>query len=582
MAKIYGGEAIGRVLKEEGVKYYFGVHGGHIWSMMAGIQKHGIKMIHMRHEQAGGYAADAWARTTGQPGVCFATAGPGMTNLASGVSQSWYCMSPTIALLGQHGPESDYRSPLQEGYGAELYKTITKWSYRIVDWNTISHHIRRAFREATTYPPGPVALEFPINVQTAMGTDNQIGYKPREKPTPAIDTQADPAMIEKAVTMLLNAERPVVVGGDGIFWDNASDELKEFVELLQIPVHTRRMGRGAVAEDHPLAFSGGYRRTLFANADAFMIIGLRESVLEAYFEPPVWNEKARYIQIQESPRELSSALATEVAMVGSPKLVLRQMIDCARSLIKGKPGRQAWLDTLAKAREDWSVKARARGAQFRDARPIHPDFLGQEIVDFLDPNATVIYDSYTGSAFITDKIKARFAGQVLDSGTQAGVGHGIGMGIGAQLGRPGKQVFVMMGDGGMGIGGMDIETARRYNLPVVYLIYNNSSWISNFRELFLPQLESWDMLPDIRYDKMFEVLGCHAEHVEDPAEIRPALERAFNSGKTSVINVIPDRTVMQPFSIRMGQGLAASPWQGLANMSKEAPRVLGMPAPKTE
>jgi acetolactate synthase-1/2/3 large subunit len=140
----------------------------------------------------------------------------------------------------------------------------------------------------------------------------------------------------------------------------------------------------------------------------------------------------------------------------------------------------------------------------------------------------------------------------------------------------------MMGDGGLGIGGMDIETAQRYNLPVVYLIYNNSSWISNFREHFLPQLESWDMLPDIRYDKMFEVLGCHTEHVEDPVEIRPALERAFNSGKTSVINVIPDSKVMQPFSVKMGQGLAVSPWAGINNMSKEAPKILGIPAPKTE
>ena len=152
------------------------------------------------------------------------------------------------------------------------------------------------------------------------------------------------------------------------------------------------------------------------------------------------------------------------------------------------------------------------------------------------------------SGWFTDKFKARFAGQLLDGATWAGVGHSVGMAIGAQLGRPGKQVVALLGDGGLGIAGFDIETAARYNLPVCYIVYNNSGWMNpSSQKLMLPDVkDSWCMLPDIRYDKVFAEMGCHTEYVTEPQQIRPALERSFKSGKTSVLNVIPDGSVMAP------------------------------------
>ena len=184
----------------------------------------------------------------------------------------------------------------------------------------------------------------------------------------------------------------------------------------------------------------------------------------------------------------------------------------------------------------------------RNNSPIHPDFLAAEIVDFLDKDATAILDGFSMSGFFTDKFKATFAGQLLDAATWAGVGHSVGMAIGAQLGRPGKQVVALLGDGGLGIAGFDIETAARYNLPVCYIVYNNSGWMNpSTQKIMLPDVkDSWCMLPDIRYDKIFAEMGCHTEFVTEPQQIRPALERSFNSGKTSVLNVIPDCNVMPP------------------------------------
>jgi acetolactate synthase-1/2/3 large subunit len=250
---------------------------------------------------------------------------------------------------------------------------------------------------------------------------------------------------------------------------------------------------------------------------------------------------------------LTTRLSTEVSIFGSPKLVLRQMIDCAKDMIKGKkgkPDRSEWLSIVSKIRDDDWAKTKEAVEKVRHNKAIHPDFLAAEVVDFLDKDATIILDSYSMAGFATDVIRASFAGQILDGATWSGVGHGIGIAMGAQLARPGKQVVDLLGDGGLGIAGWDIETAARYKIPACYLLYNNSSWMGEAaHNLTLPpdvKNCDWSMLPDIRYDKIFAEMGCHTELVIEPQQIKPALERAFSSGKTSVINVIPDKTVVAP------------------------------------
>ncbi len=343
----------------------------------------------------------------------------------------------------------------------------------------------------------------------------------------------------------------VIIGGDGIYWSDASEELREFVELLDIPVLTRRMGRGAVPEDHPLAFGAGFRRPIQMQADVIAIFGLRMNMLEGFGMPPRFPvENVRYIQVSEDPEELTTRMSSELSISGSPKPVLRQMIDCARDMMKKKPDRSEWLDILKKVKEEDEAKGKALIDEVRNNKPINPHFVAAELVDFLDKDATLILDSYSMAGFATDKIKASFAGQILDGATWSGVGHGVGIAMGAQLARPGKQVVDLLGDGGLGIAGWDIETAARYNIPACYLLLNNSSWMGyEAQKGILPEdIKNcdWSMLPDIRYDKIFAEMGCHTELVTEPQHLRPALERAFNSGKTSVINVIPDKSVVAP------------------------------------
>lgn len=544
MGNRFGGQVLGQVLKEEGVRYLFCIQGGHNYPIVSGALEQGIELIHMRHEQAAAYAGDAYARITKRPAVCAASAGPGVTNMITGIAQAYLGRIPLVALLGQHATIHDQRGALQEMYGADMLRTITKWSKRIVDWKTIAFDTKKAFRDASRYPPGPVALEFPTDrVNMQDDESRQTPYTPRWLSGPTPSAAGDPALVERAVTLLLKAQSPVIVAGDGIYWSGASAELLKLIEMLQIPVNTRRLARGAVPEDHPLALGAGFRRGFLREADLILVIGHRLGYLEHYGQ---WGKKAKYIQANEAPEEIEISRSTELEITGSPKLVLQQMIDSVREKTKEPRDGSALQERIKEARQLWEGKLAEEESSADKAGPIHPAVLSRQVLDFLDPSATIIYDAFTTTQYMTDRVRASFAGQILDSGEFGAVGHGVGMGIGAQLARPGKQVLVLMGDGGMGVGGMDIETARRYDLPVVYLVCNNSMWTSGLQNTFFGKTmgsSSFGMIPDIRYDKMFEVMDCHAEHVEEPEQIRPALERAFESGKTAVINAVMDEKV---------------------------------------
>ncbi|MCP4752357.1 MAG: thiamine pyrophosphate-binding protein, partial [Proteobacteria bacterium] len=506
----------------------------------------GIRLIHMRHEQSGVFAADGYARSMRKPGVCFGTAGPGMTNMITGIGQAFVTRSPVLCLAGQHQTVEDMQNPIQEAYGADICRSITKWSARCVDWHLLSFLADKAYRDAMMSPQGPVLLEIPLNVlleadkvQNQSAFDSDIAFPERESMAAA----GNAAAVERVVAMLLSAERPVLVGGEGVHWANADEEWRELVELLNVPAMTRRIARGMLPENHPLAFGGRSRRAVLGRADLAVAVGLRLGYLEGNGN---WAKGIdTFVQINENEGEIQRQVPTDLAIVGNPKRVLRQMIDIVKENRETIEDSE-WHEFVRKTVKSTDTALREEAMAARTGNPVHPAYLAQEIVGFLDDSATIVFDAFTGTYHLTPRIKAGFSGQILDAGEFAGVGQGVGMGIGAQLARPGKQVFVMMGDGGIGIGGMDIETAIRYRLPVVFLVNNNSTWMAGsfhaHREL-LGEENNWDITPGIRYDKIFEGIEYHQEHVETPEDIRPALERAFNSGKTAVVNMVVDPNV---------------------------------------
>ena len=542
--RVDGGALVGRVLAEQEVRHLFTVNGGHIWPILSHLRDNGVHMIHMRHEQSCAYAADAYARATGRPGVLSVTAGCGLTNAVTGLCVAGLTGSPVVCLAGQHPTTEDQLGSFQEAYGSEICRTFSKFTKRVLDWSTIAMDVRMAFREAMSPPPGPALVEIPTNV--LYQTDEVAKQRPgaRVYPPDALRSAGDPAAIARALEALARAERPLIVGGDGVFWSDAAAELRTLASRLAIPVYTRRAGQGALPEDDPLAVRGAWKKPFTGRADVVLAVGFKFWSGEHFGQPPAWSADATYIQVDAAPSRVGWHVPAEIPIVGDPKLVLRQLTDLAvAQRIERRGG--AWLAEVAGVREQFERALREQEAEVRGAVPIHPARLTRELLEAMDRDATLVIDSFTLSGWLSQWFAARFPGQIVDAGPLAPVGHGIGMGIGVQLARPGKQVIVVIGDGGFGIGGMELETALKHRLPIVTLLWNNSSWGPNFDQMPMlrGRVDPFDMLPELRYDRMFEAIGCHAEHVTRPDDIRPALERAFAAGKPSVVNVIGDPRV---------------------------------------
>lgn len=548
MTQVDSGELVVRVLAEQGVKYLFCVNGGHIFPILAHLREHDIKLVHMRHEQATAYAADGWARTTATPGVACVTAGCGLTNAVTGLAVAGLTGSAVVCLSGQHPTTEDSIGSFQEAYGTDICASFSKWTKRTLDHRTIAADVREAFRQASMPPQGVSVVELPTNVLYRSDDEGKQRGGAHAIDPDSLRAQGDPRQVERAVELLARAQRPLLVGGDGIFWSGAADELRELAELTNTPVYARRAGQGAVPEDHPLAVRGAWKKPFTGRADVVVAIGFRFWSGEHFGEPPTWSEDATYVQIDPTPERIGRHVRADVAIVGDPKLVLRQMIDAAKAMdFSGREG-SVWLQEVEEARRTFEemIDSRARGNA--DALPIHPDRVLRDLVGVIDDDATLVVDSFTLSGYVSHWFKARFPGQLLDAGPLAPVGHGVGMAIGAQLARPGKQVVAVIGDGGIGIGGFDLETAARYELPICVVLWNNSSWGPSFASMPLlkDRTDPFDMLPDIRYDRIFAEMGCHGEHVEKPDEFAPALERALAAGKPSVVNVFGDRTIGHP------------------------------------
>ncbi len=547
MAKRDGGELIARVMRENRVRYCFAINGGHLFPILAQLRDHDIKLIHMRHEQATAYAADAYARTSGEVGVCMVTAGCGLTNAVTGLCVAGLTNSAVVCISGQHPNTEDHLGSFQEAYGSEVVKSFSKFTKRVTDWSSIEFDLRSAFREAISPPQGVALFEIPQNILYHHEDEERQRKGARGFTLDDVRGAGDPAKIDRAIEMLHAAERPVIAGGDGLFWSQAGAELREFVELTGIPVYTRRAGQGAVSEEHPLAIRGAWKKPFTGRADVVLAVGFRFWSGEHFGQPPTWTDKAKYIQVDPTPTRIGWQVNADLPIVGDCKLVLRQMIDRIKEnkLDFSKNKTSEWTKEVAATRARFEAQIKEQNGKVLANKPIHPARLCEDLIKVLDKNATTIIDSFTLSGWMSRAFTCRFMGQVVDAGPLAPVGHGVGMGIGAQLARPGQQVAVIAGDGGLGIGGFDMETAARYKLPIVTVLWNNSSWGPNFDQMpgLKGKTDPFNMLKDIRYDKIFAEMGCHGENVETPEQIIPALERAFKSGKPAMVNVIGDTSV---------------------------------------
>ncbi len=544
---INGGDVLIKCLLEEDVKYLFGIIGGQFLNMFDAIYKwgkeKGIETVMFRHEQAAAHAADAWARVTNKPGICFGTAGPGATQLVPGVGAAWGDNMPMIVIVPQVISKYADTFTLQGNLDQiTMFKPITKYQKSIRTIEEVPDAVQKVFREATSGRPRPVLLEIYEDAFLSQKEESEIPimspdqYRCIEKP--AVSNE----LIQKSLDLLLKAEKPLIVSGGGVSRSEGWDELQEFAEYLKIPVITTITGIGTISSKSE-SFIGtsinGPGLKAGPEADVVLALGCKFSFIMAHGDEPFWNNSQKMIQVDIDSTIIGRAKPITIGIVSDCKQFLRQILEEAKKTQKVE--QRDWLDVLAKSKQDYISSIMKKAV--KDKVPINPQRLVKDVLEFMDEDAIFISDGGDITCFTIEQINFYKPRPPLSYLQAVGMGHlgtSVGYGIGAKLAKPDKQVISISGDGSFMMNIQDLETAVRLGLSnLIFVIANNSAWgmLKSGQKLFINKHYLDVELPNFDYAKCAEGFGCYGEVVTDPNEIKPALERAKNSGKPAILDV---------------------------------------------
>ncbi len=534
MGTLTGGQLVARMLRKEGVSIAFTLSGLHVAPIYVGCMDEGIRLVDTRHEQAAGHAADAWARLTRGLGVCIVTAGPGVTGTVTAVANAWAANVPLLVLGGAAPSFNQGRGSLQEMPQVPLFAGITKWADRVPSPELVPSFLAKAFRIARTGRQGPVFLEIPWDV-LSNGADESVAEAVRAYRTSA-RCPGDGARVEEALALLARAERPVLLGGSSVWCDDAAGALQQLANATGIPVYLNGMGRGCLPPDHPSFFQGS-RKEALAQADVVLVVGTPLDFRVGYGTEPTFAAAAKVIQVDVDPAEIGRNRPIDVGIPGDTRSVLGQLLTGAR-----RWGDAGWSRALRAIEGERA--ARQRAWEQSDQRPIHHFRLARAIEDVAGrEDVTFVGDGGNVVAVAAKVLRVARPGRWLDPGPLGCLGVGAPFAIAARLAAPERPVCVIQGDGAFGLNGMDFETAVRFGLPMVVVVGNDAAW----GQILIPQRSMYGedrspatRLAPTRYDRIVEAMGGRGEHVEDPANLAPALERAFASGTVYCVDVAID------------------------------------------
>jgi acetolactate synthase-1/2/3 large subunit len=530
---VHGGKLAARALKQAGVDCIFTLSGGHVMPIYDGCIDEGIRVVDVRHEQAAAHAADAWSRLhPGKIGCAVLTAGPGVTDGVTGVANAWRANSPILVIGGQ-GPFSNLRrGSLQEMDHVSVMRPITKWADACYDTRRIPEYIEMGVRHAVSGIPGPSFLEIPMDVLMGMAEWEDARFPTIRSAPPRLSP--DRKDVVAALQILREAQHPVLMSGTSVKWSNAAAELRAFIDEARLPSFANGMGRGTIPPDSPQFFNR-VRRDALKKADVVVLAG---SVLDfrLAFGRSI-PQDARIIQLDMDNVLIGQNRDADVGLVGNLACTFELMLQ----LMKDESIQldfTAWRDEL-RVRER-ELEAEVEKNLNSDEVPVDPMRLCREIRDFVDENTILIGDGGDIVATAAKIVPVLREGGWMDPGPLGTLGVGMPFALAAQIAHPDRRVLVIYGDGSFGLNGFEFDTAVRFNLPIVGVVGNDAAW----GQMLRPQVSMYGkdravatFLAYTRYDRVVEALGGHGEYVERPEEIRPALERAFASGKPACVNV---------------------------------------------
>jgi thiamine pyrophosphate-dependent acetolactate synthase large subunit-like protein len=543
-----GATLFAKACQSEGLAALFCCPGNYtVTHAMAAI---GIATYTGRDERSMAHAADAFTRVTGEVSATSGTEGPGFTNLISGLANAKAARTPVLFMSSNKSVrEEDTEAAIQLMEQQAVTASMVKWQKRLVNARRNHEYAAYAFRQLKTGVPGPVHLDFAAEAadgkltkpgDIAFNFDKSL-YRTDAKPNPS------PAHVAKAIALLQQAKRPIIVSSTGVFYSKAWDALRQFAEKTQIPVVESGAMRGQFPDDHPL--SATCSPDALASADVVMLVGqyCMPNVGEYAFGPD-----ARYIRIDPTAEDIGRNLPIEVGIVSDEKAALEVLAREAPAM-----RHDDWLAEIGNARkkfeaENDDIYKQVQG--YKDA--VHPAVIAKELADFLyrgnlPKDQTLVGSGGFGVARYTRRwLRAYRPAQIMNGQYQFGtvgadVGYAVGAGvavkegIGAQAKYKGHPTITIMGDASFGYSGMEVETLAKFRLPAIIIVYNNNAWGTWYLQDDEPKALPMHLFQEhIRYDKMAEALGGHGIYVTKPEEFTPALKKAYKLASETSMPVV--------------------------------------------
>ena len=517
--QLTGSQILIECLKEQGVDTVFGYPGGAILNVYDELYKHSdeIKHILTSHEQGASHAADGYARPTGKVGVCFATSGPGATNLVTGIATAYMDSVPVVAITCNVGVPLLGKDSFQEIDIVGVTLPITKHNFIVKDVNKLADVIRDAFRIAKEGRPGPVLIDIPKDVTAKMAD-----YEYKTPVVPEVNKNIDSNEIAEAIDMIKKARKPFVFVGGGSIISGASAEIAEFVEKVDAPVCDTLMGKGAF-DGTSERYTGmlGMHGTKTSNfgvmeCDLLIVLGARFSD-RVTGDTSKFASNARILQIDIDPAEINKNIKVDMSIVGDIKVVLE-----AINARLDKENHKEWMDHIYEMKKEYPLRYN------KDI--LTGPYLMEKIFEVTDGNAIITTEVGQHQMWAAQYYKYKEPRTFLSSGGLGTMGYGLGASIGAKLGRKDKIVINIAGDGCFRMNMNELATATRYNIPIIEIIVNNHvlGMVRQWQTLYYGQRYSYTVLEDqVDYVKVAEGLGAKAYRVETKEDFEAALKDAI-------------------------------------------------------
>lgn len=559
-----GAAYIADFLVQQKVPYIFGVCGHGILGLLDGLfdRKDEIKTISVHHESAAGYMAEAYYRITQKPVATYTSCGPGSANLILAIAAAFADSSPMLNITGNVPTGQWNRGPFQEtgryfqGDFVNVLRPYVKRSFQPTRAEMLPLALRQAFALMTNGRPGPVHIDVPLNVFVEP-VDEEAAQRDRDWPSSDYSRPSpDPASVEEALRLLQNAERPVIVAGHGIELSGAEPELLAVAEKLHIPVATTPFGKGVIDPRHSLSLGSTGRNGSYPanaacrNADVILALGTRfdDRATSAWLPGFTYNiPPTRLIHVDIDPTEIGRNFQTALGIIGDARLMLQALLAAPQAAHSRDP----WLDRIAGWRKRWEEATMPPRSS--NAIPIRPERAVADLRRVMPEDSIVLCDVGIHHNWMVAEFDAWRPRTFLQTWGFASMGFAVAGAIGAKLAAPDKPVVAVCGDGAFMMNSSAVLTAVEYQIPVVWLVWNNYGYCSirdqqrgyfgQGREIAVSFTNPAGDLFSADYAMLARSMGADGFTVEKPADLAPQLEAAIRSGRPTVIDVRIDREV---------------------------------------